>query len=629
MQIALRWRSLALQYLVVLLTMMSLASCGGATKNMAIAIPAINTHEDKSAQTDVSSLPRSIAVLPFINRTDEDAAFEVVRRTIFNHFASKNYRSLHWKDVDRRLKAADLYATDKLDAAKVGDLASTLGVDGLLYGEITHYDKHFFVLYGQVAVGVRLRLIDRNGKEIWSGEDIVRTHAGGISTTPIGLIMNVISAAYHTRDINLFRAADELGREMMPNIPEPARLKGALPPQIKQVVHDGIGRVLHYGDTLAVAMEGEPGKRGFVRIDGFKTIDLVEEQPGFYTAKYNIAPGDNIDGAAVVGVLSDDSGIQNEWICPIGLLAIDNKAPEAPSGIHSQTVQHGLKLNWDIAEEQDVVAYEVMVSDHAQGPFAKLAGSKDNHYTDSSAKSFANRYYRIVAIDHAGNRGESSTVSGGVLADARLASAMELPETLPAVIEGIAVLRSGRKYNLSGDSSLPATSILLIEPGVIINAGSSGSLKVFGELQSFGSKENPIRINGGKQALVLSSEHPVKLQGVIVDGAAIAITVTAGAPEIMDSTLMNNRYSAMEISGVSRPLISGSRLEGATSGGVLIMGKAQPRFKRTSFKEMKPFHIQSMSPYRIDARGNSWYPAPSASTIMGDVDYFGGTGATR
>jgi hypothetical protein len=76
------------------------------------------------------------------------------------------------------------------------------------------------------------------------------------------------------------------------------------------VVHDGAGRILHYGDTLSIAMQSEPGKRGYARIDGFKTIDLTEEQPGFYTAKYNIAPADNLSGAAVTGVLADDAGLK-------------------------------------------------------------------------------------------------------------------------------------------------------------------------------------------------------------------------------------------------------------------------------------------------------------------------------
>jgi hypothetical protein len=79
----------------------------------------------------------------------------------------------------------------------------------------------------------------------------------------------------------------------------------------------------------------------------------------------------------------------------------------------------------------------------------------------------------------------------------------------------------------------------------------------------------------------------------------------------------------MEISGISHPLIEHSRLEGATSGGVLIMGKAQPKFSGSQFINMKPVHIQSSSAYRIDARGNTWQPAASATGVMGDVDYSG------
>jgi hypothetical protein len=97
-------------------------------KKMGVAMPALNTHQEKSTQTkpDVT-LPRTVAVLPFINKTDSDTAFEVVRRTIFNHFASKNYHALHWKDVDMRLKAAGLADPAKLETLDAANLASTLG----------------------------------------------------------------------------------------------------------------------------------------------------------------------------------------------------------------------------------------------------------------------------------------------------------------------------------------------------------------------------------------------------------------------------------------------------------------------------------------------------------------------
>jgi hypothetical protein len=159
---------------------------------------------------------------------------------------------------------------------------------------------------------------------------------------------------------------------------------------------------LHYGDTLSIAMQSEPGKRGYARIDGFKTIDLTEEQPGFYTAKYNIAPADNLSGAAVTGVLADDAGMQSEWTAPLGLLVIDNIPPAAPANMTASTVQNGVKLSWATSTGKDVTAFEVMVSDHAQGPFTKLASMQDNTYTDTQARAFSSRYYRIVAIDRAG-----------------------------------------------------------------------------------------------------------------------------------------------------------------------------------------------------------------------------------
>lgn len=604
-----------------------MSGCAASNKTGGVAIPGITTSSAKSEPTmeATDGLPTSVAVLPFLNSTGKEEAFHIVRTTMFNHFASLHYRALHLSDVDQRLQAAgwpDATHFQDVDAVK---LMKTLGVNGLLYGEITHFDRIFLGIYAQIAIGVRLRLINQDGKEIWHGEDTVRTHAGGISTTPVGLILDAIAAATHLTEVNMYRAADDLGRELIPLMPQPKVLQTAQPPKILQVVHDGVGRILNYGDSLKIAMQGEPGKKAFARIKGWKTIDLTEGEPGFYTATVMIAPDDEVRNGALYGVLQDNQGLQGEQVSPLGLVNVDNQPPAAVNGLTASSSADGIVLNWQAAGD-DLYGFVITASDQELGDYQQLAEVHDHSYRDRTAQPFQTRHYRVVALDRAGNASTAVHVRGRLLADSRFASATPLPSNLPAAVNGVAVLRAADSpFQLNAALTVPAGSTLLIEPGVRITASAKGALIVEGALLAQGSQKMPIVLaasqGGAFQGITLSSTASVQLQQVTIDGAAIGIRIDRGAPLIDHCRIVHSQFNAMDIGGMSRPQIRNSVIDGATSSGVLISGKAQPQFHGNRFANNQPFHMQSGSSYRIDARGNQWQPAASPSTILGNVDY--------
>ena len=85
-------------------------------------------------------LPGTIAVLPLNNQTNSELGVDVVRQTLSNHFGSRNYRVLHTVDVDRRLTAAGI-ETFTNQGQDLDQLRSALGVDGLILGDVTHYEE--------------------------------------------------------------------------------------------------------------------------------------------------------------------------------------------------------------------------------------------------------------------------------------------------------------------------------------------------------------------------------------------------------------------------------------------------------------------------------------------------------
>ena len=121
--------------------------------------------------------------------------------------------------------------------------------------------------------------------------------------------------------------------------------------------------------------------------------------------------------------------------------------------------------------------------------------------------------------------------------------------------------------------------------------------------------------------LVIQSEQNVEVSGVLVDGAGIPIRISAGAPVIRDCSLVRSQFNALVIGGAARPVIENCAIEGARASGVIVEDQAQPVFRNNRFVGNEPFHLQNGSNYQIDATRNTWEPAASAATILGDVTY--------
>ncbi|RMH52193.1 MAG: hypothetical protein D6682_02440 [Zetaproteobacteria bacterium] len=612
----------------LLLAVGLLGGCAAAGKSGFVAMPSLSTSSQKSEPAPTTpgapkvELPERVAVLPFLNRTKADEAFDIMRKTIFNHLSTRNYRLPHLHDVDQRLAAAGWSDPAAIEQVDTGKLADTLGVDGVLYGEITHFDRIYLGIYAQIAVGVRLRLVARDGREVWRGEDTVRTHAGGVSMTPVGLILNALTAAAHLREVNMYRAADDLARELIPKIPMPPRMGSVAPPRILQVVHDGVGRILHYGDRLKVAMEGDPNRKGFVRIEGWRSFDLREEPKGFYSAEITIPPKVNIRQAALTGVLADDNGLESSQVSPLGLITIDNQPPAPVEGLTATATGEAIRLQWR-SPDRDIYAFAVARADHALGPFTPIGRSKDARFTDRAVRPFATYYYRVAAIDLAGNRGEAVTVPARLLPDPRFAEAAPLASPLGGELHGLHVLRAADgPFRLQQPLRVAPDGVLLVEPGVSIVAGDQGALRIEGTLRMAGTSTAPIRLQGGR-GITLAGTAPVVIEQATIAQAAIAFTIQAGAPRIHRCRIIDSRYSAFDIQGVSRPQILENEIAGASSGAVVVSGRAQPVLHGNLLHDNQPFHLQNGSVYRIDATGNRWRPPAGPTTILGDVDYSG------
>ncbi len=605
-----------------------LAGCAVSTDNTVMGGSAETTGKAESQQKSESNLPRTVAVLPFINKTGSEFAYTVVRRTMVNHFSTKNYRMLHWRDVDSRLTLAGLDGAAAVKEKSSEELRAILGVDGLLYGGITHYNKTFAGIYAQIAVGVELRFLNAKDEVIWEVKDVQRSHAGGLSTNPVGLIMNALVAAKHLYgDINLYRAADELGRDLAKEMPEPQSVSKRKKPLISNVVHSGVDQYLKYGDTLEIGIEGAPGVTAAASIDGIGIVDLTEEEPGQYIGKIVLDRKHNLTDIAVVGRLQDDFGQTSSWVSPYGLLNVDNSAPGKVAALQAESRNSAINVRWTAPGDPDISGYEISWANTETGTASGKLQSSDSTVTLEKLLNFQTIYVSVSAFDRAGNRGEAVKIAGTPAPDTRFGGAAILSSSLPNNITGLNRLIPERNpYYLRHTSKIATDGVLLIAPGVEIIVSPKAKLSVLGEIHTLGNLEHPIIVRDEKgqvfdEFLILQSTQPIGLQGLKISNAGIPIQITAGNPLIGDCVLANSAFNALSISGSARPIIRNCTLSDAKASGVIVSGQAQPTFEKNTFSNNDPFHLQNGSTYQVDIRDNVFEPAASDMTVLGDVNY--------
>jgi len=105
-------------------------------------------------------MPKLVAILPFSNASESQQGGQEVRRGFYNHFCSLPFKDMELIRVDNLLEKAGL--TDPVEISKKSpqELGKILGVDAVIYGEISNFDKLFAVVYSQVAVGAKIKMYD-------------------------------------------------------------------------------------------------------------------------------------------------------------------------------------------------------------------------------------------------------------------------------------------------------------------------------------------------------------------------------------------------------------------------------------------------------------------------------------
>jgi hypothetical protein len=221
------------KYVLVLFCLIAFFGCAGHQPNL---------DQELARAVNQNHYPRSIAVLPFGNKTEADGIEDFVRVTFYSHLCAHPYKDIELHLVDQKLREYGITDYEKLSDVPVRKLGRILRSDAVVFGEVIEYEKFFAGIYSQMAVGASIAIYDtRTGRKIWADQYTERNHEGGIPLTLTDIPMITIRSGMNMRDDAKVEVVDDLSRNLTRNIPVPDSFNYSYTP-ISRNANDGFSK---------------------------------------------------------------------------------------------------------------------------------------------------------------------------------------------------------------------------------------------------------------------------------------------------------------------------------------------------------------------------------------------------
>jgi hypothetical protein len=573
---------------------------------------------------DAKELPRTIAVLPFVPLAEKEAQTRALHRMVYGSFSAMPYDVVKPQVVEERLVRAGLGDPREVAKREPAEIAKILRVDGLVYGELTHWDRLFLGIYSQVAAGGRIKLVDaRDGRVLFERAEVERTHEGGLPTDALSVAIQIVQSAWNLREIELVRACDDLVRSLLKGVPAPPVLEARRPPAFANVLSNGAGRILKAGDVVNVVAQGQPGVIGSFDVTPIaKNLALEETSEGLYVGRYAVKPGDSATDAYVVARLADSVGRSSEREDVLGRFDVDTLPPATPAAITARLRDGAVHLAWSANAEPDLAGYRVYRSDSALTGFAAVATTETPAYRDPVPRAV---FYRVAAIDRAGNESAPSASIGLPVLPSALSGVVDresylMPINSPYTIQGGLTIDGGATLHVMPGVVVrfaPGAEGILVKDGAVVARGSAGERIVF----TSGS-ERP-RAGDFKSALQIRAKRgqTSTLEHVVIEQASVGVRVEGGGLEALRIDVTGNQQAGIEVADTGVLKLSDSLVTGhGAGGGVTVRGFGRVLLRNNRIVN-NGWAVVNYSGNQVDARGNWWGDAkPADALFVGDVD---------
>jgi len=524
-------------------------------------------------------IPKTVAVLPFIDESRSQKGNEIVRRGFYNHFSSLPFKDMELYQVDHLLRKAGYNDPETLSHIPPEKLKDMLNVDAVIMGSISNFDKLFAGIYSQVSVGAEIKMIDTTGQFLWSGKHVVRIYEASLPTSPIGVITSIISAAMNVRDIQLLRACDDLFRDMIKTIPVTslAQAQAQIPPVIDLLIQDSQGLPKKTGDEIRVFLKGSPGLTSWFDIGDFKKgIDMQEVEPGGYVGTYRVIPGDNIENAIISGYLDSGMGNPTRWVDALGTITIDTQPPEPPQNIIAIGRENSVTVSWDENKEKDLSGYILYKSETPLSGFVNIDQTEFTHFEDRQATNLKTYYYKVSAIDRAGNESEQKSIVPGTAVPAG-------PTPVSGTIDQHTTWYAGASPYIIEDTVIVSqNAILTIEPGTRIKSNGSG-IMIKGGILAKGLEKQIITFESNTEkswkgiAFQQAKGSESIMAFVRISGAAVGVDCHSSSPVLKNDEWVNNQIGLRISGGYAIPQIEANLIHQQNGAAVVINDGAAPK----------------------------------------------------
>ena len=302
---------------ILLMICLTLGATSCAIKDMLLQPPEPTVLEEQQ-------LPHKVAIIPFVNKTSNPDAGNVVRKMFYNFFSSLNYLDIEPFVIDDNLKRNEMYqpitAGDAVSAAQLGQL---LGVDAVIFGEVLNLGKTYALVYADNSAALKAQMVRcKSEKVIWELEHSVRLQDGEVPLSLTGLAAAIVKTAISHQQASHLQAAAELCMQMIATIPNPEGVTEP-PPRIQALVHNGSAKLLQPGDRIKVALIGEKNQIASWSIPPLiENLPLKEKEPGVYIGAYRIRSKDRLPHGRIMGYLRSKNGAGSQWIDTLGPVKI-------------------------------------------------------------------------------------------------------------------------------------------------------------------------------------------------------------------------------------------------------------------------------------------------------------------
>lgn len=162
--------------------------------------------------------PLSVLVAPAINKSTAADAGELINVTLTQPLADNGYYILPIAIASEVFKAEGIVAGEQLLAAPMSVFKNNFGADAVLFVTINEWDKNYYVIAGNVTVGMSFVMLSTNNREvIWSYDAQVVLNTSGQSSG--FLVADLINTAVNTAVadyIPLARQVNQLAINTLP-----------------------------------------------------------------------------------------------------------------------------------------------------------------------------------------------------------------------------------------------------------------------------------------------------------------------------------------------------------------------------------------------------------------------------